>query len=103
MLPDPAPTSHSRAPGVGDSAARVTARTSRLVSCPSETYAESGNPGATDTGWATPALHAEVLAREPFGRWGEPDDAARLIAWLVSDEGRWRTGQVLNSEGGFRR
>jgi NAD(P)-dependent dehydrogenase (short-subunit alcohol dehydrogenase family) len=29
--------------------------------------------------------------------------AARLIAWLVSDEGRWMTGQVLHSEGGFRR
>ena len=37
----------------------------------------------------------------PFGRWGEPDDAARLIAWLCSDEGRWITGQTINSEGGF--
>jgi 3-oxoacyl-[acyl-carrier protein] reductase len=37
----------------------------------------------------------------PLGRWGEPDDAARLIAWLVSDDGRWIAGQVIDSEGGF--
>ena len=61
------------------------------------------NPGPDDTGWANPALTAAVAAQMPAGRWGEPDDAARLIAWLVSEEGRWITGQVLNSEGGFRR
>ena len=61
------------------------------------------NPGPVDTGWATPELLAEVADRLPAGRWGEPDDPARLIAWLVSDEARWMTGQVLNSEGGFRR
>ena len=31
------------------------------------------------------------------------DDPARLIAWLVTDEAAWITGQVINSEGGFRR
>lgn len=61
------------------------------------------NPGPVDTGWATPELLAAVADRLPAGRWGEPDDPARLIAWLVSDDGRWITGQVLNSEGGFRR
>ena len=59
------------------------------------------NPGPTDTGWATPAQHEEARRRMPFGRWGEPDDAARLVAWLVSDEGRWVTGQVITSDGGF--
>ena len=51
-------------------------------------------------GYATPEHRAEVLALEPQGRWGEPDDAARLIAWLCSDEARWITGQVINSTGG---
>ena len=36
-------------------------------------------------------------------RWGAPDDPARLIAWLVTDEAAWITGQVINTEGGFRR
>ena len=57
------------------------------------------NPGPTDTGWAA-GLDA---SRFPLGRWGQPDDAARLIAWLCSDEGEWITGQVIDSEGGFRR
>jgi 3-oxoacyl-[acyl-carrier protein] reductase len=61
------------------------------------------NPGPVDTGWASPELTAAVRERLPAGRWGEPDDPARLILWLVSDEGRWITGQVINSEGGFRR
>jgi 3-oxoacyl-[acyl-carrier protein] reductase len=61
------------------------------------------NPGPTDTGWPTPEVRADVLARMPFGRWGRPDDAARLIAWLCSDDAGWITGQVIDSEGGFRR
>jgi 3-oxoacyl-[acyl-carrier protein] reductase len=58
------------------------------------------NPGATDTGWALPELYDEVLKANPQGRWGQPEDAARLIAWLATDEARWITGQVINSTGG---
>ncbi|MBN2503003.1 MAG: SDR family oxidoreductase [Anaerolineales bacterium] len=58
------------------------------------------NPGATDTGYASPELYEAIVALEPLGRWGEPDDAARLIAWLCSDDARWITGQVINSNGG---
>lgn len=60
------------------------------------------NPGPVNTGYLDGAP-AEVLERFPLGRLGEPDDPARLIGWLVSDEGRWVVGQVLSSEGGFRR
>ena len=60
------------------------------------------NPGPVDTGYATGEVHAAVAARFPGGHWGRPDDPARLIAWLATDEGRWVTGQVVNSEGGFR-
>jgi len=61
------------------------------------------NPGPTKTYDPSPEIDEAVLQRMPLGRWGEPDDAARLIAWLVSDEGYWITGQVINSEGGFQR
>lgn len=60
------------------------------------------NPGPVNTGYLDDAP-AAVLERFPQHRLGEPDDPARLIGWLVSDEGEWVTGQVLNSEGGFRR
>lgn len=61
------------------------------------------NPGPVDTGYAPPDVVASVADRFPGGRWGEPDDSARLIAWLATDEARWITGQVINTEGGFRR
>lgn len=60
------------------------------------------NPGPTDTGWMTDELRAELLPKFPFGRIGEPVDAARLVAFLVSEAGGWITGQVIHSEGGFR-
>jgi len=59
------------------------------------------NPGPTDTGWGIG--DRDPAQRMPFGRWGEPDDAARLVAWLCSDDARWITGQTIDSEGGFRR
>jgi 3-oxoacyl-[acyl-carrier protein] reductase len=61
------------------------------------------NPGPTKTYHPSEEMDKAVLQRMPQGRWGEPDDAARLIGWLVSDEATWITGQAINSEGGFRR
>ena len=65
------------------------------------------NPGPVDTGYAAfagqPDVYEVVRRHFPGGRWGTPDDPARLIAWLVTDEAAWITGQVINSEGGFRR
>ena len=59
------------------------------------------DPGPTDSGWADDDTRAAVAARHPAGRWGTPEDVARLVAWLVSDEGGWVTGQVLASDGGW--
>ncbi len=61
------------------------------------------NPGPVDTDYLTGADYEAVAARFPSGRWGMPDDPARLIAWLATDEAGWITGEVINSEGGFRR
>ncbi|CAN5209811.1 SDR family oxidoreductase [soil metagenome] len=61
------------------------------------------NPGPTDTGWMTEELKSEIITKSPLGRIGEPEDAARLVAFLAGDEGAWITGQVIHSEGGFLR
>jgi 3-oxoacyl-[acyl-carrier protein] reductase len=61
------------------------------------------NPGPTDTAYVDQELRERVAGMFPAGRWGAPDDAARLVAWLCTDDARWITGQVINSEGGFRR
>jgi 3-oxoacyl-[acyl-carrier protein] reductase len=60
------------------------------------------NPGPTDTGWAPDDVVARAEAAMPRGRWGTPEDAARLVAWLASEESGWVTGQVIDSDGGFR-
>ncbi|APC49474.1 SDR family oxidoreductase [Virgibacillus halodenitrificans] len=61
------------------------------------------NPGPTDTGWMTNEIKKELLPKFKMGRIGMPKDAARLIAFLVSEEAEWITGQILHSEGGFLR
>ena len=61
------------------------------------------NPGPTDTGWATAELTESVTRALPRGRWNGPEDAAAVVAWLVSDDAGTVTGQIINAEGGFRR
>lgn len=61
------------------------------------------DPGPTDTGWisALPELKQHLLESAPFGRLGQPEDAARLIAFLAGDAAEWITGQIMHSRGGF--
>lgn len=59
------------------------------------------DPGATDTGWMTEELRRNLTLQTPMGRVGLPEDAARLIAFLASDEAGWITGQVIHSRGGL--
>lgn len=61
------------------------------------------NPGPVDTGYMTPEGLEATRGMFPYARFGAPDDPARLIAWLLTAEAEWITGQVLNSEGGFTR
>ena len=61
------------------------------------------NPGPTDTGWMDDELRRESVSKFPLGRIGQPEDAARLVAFLASDEAAWITGQTIHSEGGFLR
>jgi 3-oxoacyl-[acyl-carrier protein] reductase len=59
------------------------------------------DPGPTDTGWMNDELKAYLSQRTPSGRVGLPQDAARLIAFLASEESEWVTGQIIHSNGGF--
>jgi 3-oxoacyl-[acyl-carrier protein] reductase len=61
------------------------------------------NPGPVDTGWPSAELREGLTARFPAGRWGRPDDIAPAVAWLLSADSAWVTGQVIDAEGGFRR
>ena len=61
-------------------------------------------PGVTKTDMsdAVPEeMIAGMVAQTPLGRIGEPEDIARAVAFLASDDASWITGQVLQSSGGL--
>ena len=59
------------------------------------------NPGPIDTGWMDESTRQDLTPRHPSGRLGQPADIASVVAFLVSGEGRWISGQLLNADGGF--
>ncbi|MCI1773072.1 SDR family oxidoreductase [Paenibacillus lautus] len=59
------------------------------------------DPGPTDSGWMSDEVKEALLPGFPMGRIGLPEDAARLIAFLASEDSRWITGQIIHSRGGF--
>ncbi len=60
------------------------------------------NPGPVDTGYMHGTMHAAIAGRFPAGRWGSPEDVARIVAFLVGDQAAWLSGQVIDHDGGFR-
>jgi 3-oxoacyl-[acyl-carrier protein] reductase len=60
------------------------------------------DPGPTNTGWIVGDIERALLPRFPMGRIGQPEDAARLIAFLASEASGWVTGQIIRSTGGFQ-
>jgi len=61
------------------------------------------NPGPTDSNWMTDEIRNHLLPKFLTGRIGKPEDAARIIGFLASEDANWITGQVIHSEGGFYR
>lgn len=48
-----------------------------------------------------PDMYAEVVAKIPLGRFGDPEgDVAPVVAFLLSDDSRYMTGQTLMADGG---
>jgi NAD(P)-dependent dehydrogenase (short-subunit alcohol dehydrogenase family) len=49
----------------------------------------------------TPGHHRGRIGPLARGTWSKPADAAKVVAWLVSDEADWVTGQTIASDGGW--
>ncbi|MDQ1171950.1 3-oxoacyl-[acyl-carrier protein] reductase [Microbacterium testaceum] len=59
------------------------------------------NPGPIDTGWMDDETRDALTAHHALGRMGTPRDIAGIAAFLLSPEGRWISGQLLHTDGGF--
>lgn len=88
---------------------------SSLVRCMAIDYAKFGirvnavTPGATETGmmWNNVAadqvetMRAQLRCEIPLGRLAQPEDPARVVAWLLSDEAAYITGSHVVCDGGI--
>ncbi|WP_210486518.1 SDR family oxidoreductase [Rufibacter aurantiacus] len=73
---------------------------------PQQIRVNSISPGAIKTDinreeWESKEGEQKMLSQIPYGRIGEPDDIARVAAWLVSDEADYITGATLYVDGGM--
>ena len=61
-------------------------------------------PGLTETDMTRQAVAERgeaIAAQTPLGRIGQPEDVARVIAMLVSEDARWVTGRTIRVDGGI--
>ncbi len=73
---------------------------------PKKIRVNSVAPGAIRTPinrevWETEQARIELLKLIPYGRIGEPEDVARAVVWLASDESDYVTGTSLVIDGGM--
>ena len=62
-------------------------------------------PGVVKTQMAAalseiPISREEYLSLMPISRIGEPEDVGNLVAFLLSDDASWITGQLIGVDGG---
>jgi NAD(P)-dependent dehydrogenase (short-subunit alcohol dehydrogenase family) len=55
----------------------------------------------TARGLSDPERRARIIATEPMGRVGTPEEVAEAVVWLCSDAASFVTGHAMTVDGGF--
>lgn len=87
--------------GVSKAALDRTIKAAAIELGPRGIRANCINPGPTETGWISSELREYIARRSPLGRTSLPQDSANLVAFLLSPEGGWISGQLMHSSGGL--
>ncbi len=73
---------------------------------PRQIRVNSINPGPVVTegtsGFIESGFFQQMVGQTPLGRLGQPDDIARTVVFLASEDSAWVTGEVLHAAGGLR-
>ncbi len=73
--------------------------------CPGPVYTEFNQSvmrqRSESLGISEEEMVERVRGAVPLGRWGEPEDIARMVAWLASPAADWMTGEVVRVSGGL--
>jgi NAD(P)-dependent dehydrogenase (short-subunit alcohol dehydrogenase family) len=55
----------------------------------------------TAAGMSNPERLEQIIAREPIGRVGKPEEIAETVVWLCSDAASFVTGHAMAVDGGW--
>ena len=55
----------------------------------------------TESGLSDPERRARIIATEPIGRVGTPEEVAEAVVWLCSDAASFVTGHTMTVDGGY--
>lgn len=73
--------------------------------CPGPVYTDFNkkvmSQRAQSLGTTVEEMVERVQKAVPLGRWGEPEEIANMVAFLVSEEAGWITGEVFTVSGGL--
>jgi 3-oxoacyl-[acyl-carrier protein] reductase len=104
VSPSPGSSVYSSTKGALDTLTRALA----AELAPKNIRVNTVSPGITETEGTHTAgvigsdFEAQLVTSTPLGRLGQPNDIARVVTFLASDDATWVTGERINAAGGLR-
>jgi 3-oxoacyl-[acyl-carrier protein] reductase len=104
QLTPPNSVVYSATKGALDSVTRVLAKELGPRKIRVNTLAPGGveTEGAHAAGVMGSDFEREMIAKTPLGRFGQPDDIARVAVFLASTDSSWLTGERIAASGGLQ-